>query len=113
MTEIVDMTNAAELDAFVERHPRCHFMQTSLYGRFRTDRTWTGIICRDRDRNIRGTMALLRHTTTSIIPIRAFFTRRAARFLTTATSPRFESWQQRRGSLQSAAARICCAWIRP
>ena len=63
MTEIVDMTNAAELDAFVERHPRCHFMQTSLYGRFRTDRTWTGIICRDRNRTIRGTMALLRHTT--------------------------------------------------
>ena len=63
MTEIVDMTNAAELDAFVERHSRCHFMQTSLYGRFRTDRTWTGIICRDRNRNIRGTMALLRHTT--------------------------------------------------
>ncbi len=63
MTEIVDITNAGELDAFVEQHPRCHFMQTSLYGRFRIDRIWNGIVCRDRSRRIRGTMALLRYTT--------------------------------------------------
>ena len=62
MTEIVDITNAGELDAFVQAHPKCHFMQTSIYGRFRTDRTWNGILCRDRSRNIRGSMALLRYT---------------------------------------------------
>ena len=75
MTEIVDMTNAAELDAFVERHPRCHFMQTSLYGRFRTDRTWTGIICRDRNRNIRATRRIILTSPSSM--------RRAGRSLTT------------------------------
>ena len=63
MIEFVDISHAAELDAFVAAHSNCHFMQTSAYGRFRSDRVWTGIICRNHSREIRGTMAVLQNTT--------------------------------------------------
>lgn len=62
MTEFVDINHADELDRFVEHHPKCHFMQTSAWGRVKSDWGWTGIICRDHSRMICGTMVVLRHT---------------------------------------------------
>ena len=61
MTEILSIDRAAELDAFVRAHPRGHFMQTSLWGRIKSDWAWTGLICRDASGAIRGSMAILRH----------------------------------------------------
>lgn len=61
MIEYVNISQAEQLDRFVENHPNCHFMQTSTYGRFRSDREWIGIICRDENNVIRGTMAILQN----------------------------------------------------
>lgn len=58
MIEFVDLEQAQELDEFVVNHSNGHFMQTSLWGRFRRDWNWMGMICRDHG-TICGTMALL------------------------------------------------------
>lgn len=71
MIEFTELVNAQELDEFVKQHENCHFMQTSLWGRVKSDWSWHGIICRDADRKIQGTMALLsrklKWTNTSIL----------------------------------------------
>lgn len=61
MIERVDLAHAGQLDDFVRRHPDCHFMQTSLWGRVKTDWDWLGLICRNASGEIIGTMALLEH----------------------------------------------------
>lgn len=58
MVEFVELAKAQELDEFVVSHPNGHFMQTSLWGRFRSDWNWIGLICR-RNGDICGSMALL------------------------------------------------------
>ena len=58
-TEIVDINNAAELDAFSETHPNGHFLQTSLWGRVKDDWKWFGVICRNESGEITGTLAVL------------------------------------------------------
>ena len=57
--EYVDPEHAQALDAFVLSHPNGHFMQSSLWGRVKTDWHWYGILCRDSGGTIRGSMALL------------------------------------------------------
>jgi len=59
MIEFIDLEHSQELDKFVAGHKNGHFMQTSLWGRARTDRNWIGIIDRDENGSICGTMALL------------------------------------------------------
>lgn len=61
MIEFVDQFHGEELDQFVTNHPRCHFMQTSFWGKVKKDWEWFGIIDRSPDGQIRGTMALLAH----------------------------------------------------
>ena len=61
MIEHVTLANAAELDAYVAALPNGHFMQTSLWGKVKTDWPWHGLILRGEDGKIRGTMALLSH----------------------------------------------------
>lgn len=56
--ERVTLDTARELDAFVMSHPKCHYMQTSIYGRSRPDYNWEGLILRNADGTIRATMAL-------------------------------------------------------
>ena len=58
-TQIVDINNAASLDAFVESHPNGHFLQTSLWGKVKDDWKWFGILCRNDSGEITGTMAVL------------------------------------------------------
>ena len=59
MIEFVNLERSQELDQFVADHKNGHFMQTSLWGRARSDRNWIGIIDRDEKGSIQGTMALL------------------------------------------------------
>lgn len=61
MIEFVDIAHSQELDEFVRGHENCHFMQTSLWGRVKSDWGWYGILCRNEAGSIVGTMALLRH----------------------------------------------------
>lgn len=61
MIEHVTMNSAGALDAFVEAHPRGHFMQSSLWGRVKRDWSWHGILYRDRLGRARGSLALLEH----------------------------------------------------
>ncbi len=58
-TEIVNIDNAQELDAFVEGHRNGHFMQSTLWGRVKDDWGWFGIIARSDDGSIKGTMSVL------------------------------------------------------
>ncbi len=58
-TEVVSLLTAGELDSFVASSEYGHFMQTSYWGRVKNDWEWCGIICRDENEVIRGTMALL------------------------------------------------------
>ncbi len=59
MTEIVDIEHAGEIDAFVRAHEKCHFEQTSSWGRVKNYDGWAGIICRDEEKNIKGVMCVL------------------------------------------------------
>lgn len=59
MVELVSLAHSAELDRFVAAHPRGHFMQTSLWGRFKAEWDWRGILCRDSCGHILGSMAVL------------------------------------------------------
>lgn len=61
MIEFIDRSQAKEFDEFVRSHENCHFMQTSLWGRVKSDWGWHGILCRDTAGKIVGTMALLQH----------------------------------------------------
>lgn len=58
MIAYCSLEQAAELDAFVTTHPRGHYMQTSWYGRSRTDYHWDGIVLKNQDNQIVATMAL-------------------------------------------------------
>ncbi len=58
-TQIVDINNADELDAFSEKHKNGHFLQTSLWGKVKSDWKWFGVICRNDSGEITGTLAVL------------------------------------------------------
>lgn len=58
-TQIVDINNAAELDAFSKKHENGHFLQTSLWGKVKNDWKWFGVICRNDSGEITGTLAVL------------------------------------------------------
>ena len=47
MLEFVGIGNSRELDEFVMSHPRCHYMQTSCWGKLKSDWLWQGILSRD------------------------------------------------------------------
>ncbi len=58
-TQIVDINNAAELDAFTASHKNGHFLQTSLWGKVKNDWKWFGVICRNDSGEITGTLGIL------------------------------------------------------
>lgn len=60
MIQTVDLHNAQALDAFVAAHPNGHFMQTSAWGRVKADWDWLGLIAREADGTISGTIAILK-----------------------------------------------------
>ena len=59
MTEIIKADAAKEFDAFVASHPKGHFMQQSAWAKVKNNWIWRGIICRDEQGNIKGTMAVI------------------------------------------------------
>lgn len=59
MIERVTLHDADALDAFVEKNGS--FLQSSHWGRVKSDWLWHGLICRDATGKISGTMALLEH----------------------------------------------------
>ena len=59
MIQRVTLESAAALDAFVKQHGS--FLQSSDWGRVKSDWGWFGLICRDARGEIRGTMSLLEH----------------------------------------------------
>ncbi len=58
-TQIVDINNAAEFDAFTEKHENGHFLQTSLWGKVKNDWKWFGVVCRNDSGEITGTLGVL------------------------------------------------------
>lgn len=60
MIEQIALQQAQALDEFVEKH-NGSFLQSSLWGRIKHDWGWHGLICRDADGAVRGTMSLLEH----------------------------------------------------
>ncbi len=59
MIEIVGMDKACELDEFIAKHPCGHFMQTSYWGKVKTEWEWIGILSKDNTGKIKGVMGLL------------------------------------------------------
>ena len=59
MFEYVSADGAEEFDRFVRESPDGHFMQTSLWGRVKSDWSWTGILLREESGKAVGSIALL------------------------------------------------------
>ncbi len=59
MIEIIEIDYGDILDQYVLDHPKCHFMQTSLWGRVKCGWEWKGILYRDPLGKICGSLALL------------------------------------------------------
>lgn len=57
--EFVTNENKTAYDAFVEGHPKGHFMQSSLWSRQKPDWKWEAMISRDEQGEIRGAMSVL------------------------------------------------------
>lgn len=58
MVEFVSLQNAHDLDTFVMQHPNGHFMQSSCWGKIKKENPWTGLLLRDKNGTIKGSMAL-------------------------------------------------------
>lgn len=59
MIEIVKIENAAEFDAYVAASPKGHMMQSSAWGKVKSNWLWRGIISRGEDGSIKGVCAVL------------------------------------------------------
>ena len=59
MIEFVTNENLAAYDAFIEQHPKGHFMQSSLWAKQKPDWKWEGILSRGDNGEIRGAMSVL------------------------------------------------------
>lgn len=59
MTELVNQTNLAEYEAFVQSHPKGHFCQSALWAKQKPAWSWQAILCRDESGKIRGSIAFL------------------------------------------------------
>lgn len=58
MIEHCTLDDAQDLDDFVRKHPRGHYMQTTYYGRSRPDYHWNGIVIRNPYGEIIASIAL-------------------------------------------------------
>jgi lipid II:glycine glycyltransferase (peptidoglycan interpeptide bridge formation enzyme) len=59
MIEIFGINQSQEVDRFIESHPKGHFMQTSYWGRVKTEWEWIGVLCKDDSGKAKGAMGLL------------------------------------------------------
>ena len=59
MTELLTASAYAEYDAFIQSHPKGHFMQSRAWANVKSAWTWDAIVCRDEKGAIKGSLALL------------------------------------------------------
>lgn len=59
MIEFVTKENLAEYEAFVQAHPKGHFMQSCLWAKQKPEWIWEAMICRGDDGKIKGAMSVL------------------------------------------------------
>ena len=59
MFEIVTNATLPQFEAFIEAHPKGHFLQSKLWAPVKPDWTWEGILSRDDRGEIRGAMSVL------------------------------------------------------
>lgn len=57
--ELANKNTLKEYEQFIQGHPKGHFMQSPAWGRVKENWKWEGIIVRDDDGNIKGTMSVL------------------------------------------------------
>ena len=58
MYEIIEPGSPQEFEAFIEQHPKGHFLQTRAWGRQKPFWQWRGILVRDSEGSIRGAMSV-------------------------------------------------------
>ncbi len=59
MTELVTKEKLQEYEAFLERHPKGHFAQSSLWAKQKPAWEWKALICRNERGEIKGAIAFL------------------------------------------------------
>lgn len=59
MFELIDQTTLAEYEAFVQGHPRGHFMQSVLWSAQKPQWTWRAVGVRGSDGRLKGTLAVM------------------------------------------------------
>ena len=59
MTELVTKEKLCEYEAFLERHPKGHFAQSSLWAKQKPAWEWKALICRNEQGEIKGAIAFL------------------------------------------------------
>ena len=59
MTELVTKEKLCEYEAFLERHPKGHFAQSSLWAKQKPAWDWKALICRNDKGEIKGAIAFL------------------------------------------------------
>lgn len=59
MFEIVTKETLPQFEAFVEHHPKGHFLQSHLWAPVKPDWTWEGLLSRSADGSVRGAMSVL------------------------------------------------------
>lgn len=59
ITEVITKEKATEFDTYVTASPKASFMQMSTWADVKNNWKWRGIICRDKDGKICGTIAVL------------------------------------------------------
>ena len=59
MFEIVTKETLPQFEAFVEGHPKGHFLQSNLWAPVKPDWVWKGLLSRGADGQIRGAMSVL------------------------------------------------------
>ncbi len=59
MLEIVTKETLPQFEAFVEGHPKGHFLQSHLWAPVKSDWVWEGLLSRREDGAVRGAMSVL------------------------------------------------------
>ena len=59
MYEIITKDTLQEFEDFIQRHPKGHFAQSSMWGRQKSAWTWRAVAVRNSDGSIRGAMSML------------------------------------------------------
>lgn len=57
--EFVTEETLKEYEAFLQNHPKGHFMQSPQWGKLKSQWRWQGVISRGEDGNIKGVLSLL------------------------------------------------------